>query len=449
MLDILGAGDRFCDGVSRRSFLRIGGLGLGGIGLPHFLRSQALATNGVVDTDNIDKKAVIMIFLAGGISHQDFVDLKPDAPDGIRGEFKPIDTNVPGIQICELMPRVAQMMDKFAIIRSIADSDGAHAAVQCWSGYRTGDQSRLDQPAFGSIISRAMGPRDPAVPPFMGLTKDCGHKPWCDVGFPGSLGRAYAPVKPDGEDIAAMTLKGMSLEQLKNRQRLLSAFDGFRREVDNQTLRGADSIYQQAFDVLTSSKLLNALDVSQEDEETRERYGRGSDQNVNDGPPVWNDQILLCRRLVEVGVRCVTLGYGRWDYHGNNFGQMRERLPLLDRGLSALVTDLHDRGMADDVMVLVCSEFGRTPKINGNAGRDHWPRANCAMLAGGGLQTGQVIGSTTSDAGEPDHRPVTFQEIFATMYHKLGIDPKSFIRDSNDRPIKLLSQNPHPMHELI
>jgi len=145
----------------------------------------------------------------------------------------------------------------------------------------------------------------------------------------------------------------------------------------------------------------------------------------------------------------VTLGYGRWDYHGNNFGQMKQRLPLLDQCLSALVTDLHERGLDKDVTVLVCSEFGRTPKINKNSGRDHWPQANCALLAGGGLKTGQVIGSTTKDAGHPDQRPVKFQEIFATLYHALGINPKGFIRDTADRPIKLLNQNLNPLHELV
>jgi hypothetical protein len=195
--------------------------------------------------------------------------------------------------------------------------------------------------------------------------------------------------------------------------------------------------------------LLEALDVSREAPEVRERYGKGSDKNVDDGPPCWNDQILICRRLIEAGVRCVTLGFGRWDYHNNNFGQMKERLPLLDKGLSALVTDLHERGMANDVSVLVCTEFGRTPKVNDKAGRDHWPRASCAMLAGGGMRTGQVIGSTTADAGEPDDRPVRMQEILATLYHNLGIDPKGFIRDPNDFPIKLLDQNPDPLYELV
>ncbi len=454
MLTIFGSKQRFCDTSDRRSFLKIGALGMGGLTLPQILQSESQASIGKTG-DPSSRKAVIQIFLAGGISHQDFVDMKPEAADNIRGEFRPIPTNVPGIEICEHMPRLAQMMDDFAIIRSIADSDGAHAATQCLSGYRRGDQQRLDQPCFGSFIAKALGSPDPAVPPFMGLSKTCGHKPWADIGFPGSLGRAYAPVRPDGDDIQAMQLKDISLEQLKNRQKLLTAFDGFKRDVDNATLQGTDAIYEQAFDVLTSSTLLNALDITQEDPKILKRYGignqstGGSDKNVDDGPPIWNEQILLCRRLIEVGVRCVTLGYGRWDYHGGNFKQMRERLPILDYGVSALITDLKERDLIDDVTVLICSEFGRTPKINGKAGRDHWPKANCAMLAGGGMRTGQVIGSTTADAGYPDDRPVKFQEIHSTLYHNLGIDPKGFIRDSAERPLKLLSENLSPLHELV
>ena len=454
MLTIYGAKQRFCDSADRRSFLKIGALGMGGLTLAQILQAEAQASN-VKQGDPNSRKAVIQIFLAGGISHQDFVDLKPEATDNIRGEFSPIPTNVPGIEICELLPKLARMMDQFAVIRSIADSDGAHAAIQCLSGYRGNDQQRLEQPCFGSFVAKALGSPDPAVPAFMGLSKDCGHKPWADIGFPGKLGRAYAPVRPDGDDIKAMQLDGVTLEQLKNRQKLLTAFDGFRRDVDNAVLSGTQAIYEQAFDVLTSSKLLNALDITKEDPKVLERYGignaaaGGSSKNVDDGPPIWNEQILLCRRLIEVGVRCVTLGYGRWDYHGGNFKQMRERLPILDNGLSALIADLKERDLVDDVTVFVCSEFGRTPKINKNAGRDHWPQANCALLAGGGLKTGQVIGSTTADAGYPDDRPVKFQELFATLYHQMGIDPKGFIRNDNEFPIKLLSQNLSPMHELV
>ncbi len=447
MLSIPGTRQWFCDGINRRSFLQIGGLGLGGLSLVDLLGAEGVAASG--NQSGPSKKSIIMIFLAGGISHQDFVDLKPKAPQEVRGEFRPIATNVPGIEICELLPNMAQMMDKFAIIRSIKDSDGSHAPVQCWSGYRTRDQRRLDQPSIGSLVARELGPRDRVIPPYVGLTKMCGHRPWADVGFAGRLGRAYAPVRPEGEGIKLMKLQGITLNQLNNRQKLLAAFDGFRREVDSTSVRGASSIYEQAFNVLTSSKLLDALDVNQEDPKVRERYGKGSSKNVDDGPPVWNDQILLCRRLIEAGVRIVTLGFGRWDYHGRNFVQMKQRLPLVDQGLSALVTDLHERGLDQDVTLLVCSEFGRTPKINSKAGRDHWPRANCALLAGGGLRTGQVIGSTTKDAGDPDQRPVYFQEIHATLYHGLGIDPKGFIRDSNNLPIRLLDKNPVPLHELV
>jgi hypothetical protein len=298
------------------------------------------------------------------------------------------------------------------------------------------------------VVAKVLGPTSHVIPPYVGLTKMCGHRPWADVGEPGGLGRAFAPARPDGEDMQAMVLKDMNLEQLKNRRALLASFDQHRRGIERSQAAGVDSVYQQAFDVLTSNRLLDALDVSKEDPRTLDRYGRGSDKNVDDGPPVWNDQILIARRLIEVGVRCVTLGYGRWDYHNNNFGQLKERLPLLDQGITALVNDLHERGLDKDVTVIVWGEFGRTPKVNGSGGRDHWARANSAILACGGLRTGQAIGSTTKDAAEPLDRPVKFQEIFATLYQRLGIDPHSFVRDAAERPIKLLDQDVQPMHEL-
>jgi len=450
MLRIHGASHRFCDGVSRRSFLQIGGLGIAGLSLANLMQAEALATNGAArSTISKNPKSIIQIFLAGGIGHQDTVDLKPEAPKEIRGEFNPIATNIPGIQLCELMPRMAKMMDKFSIIRSISDSRDEHSADHCLSGYPGSVRKRTEQPSMGAVIAKVLGPTSRVIPPYMGLTKMCGHRPWADCGEPGVLGRAYGPARPDGEDMTAMALKDVTLDQLQNRRKLLASFDHYRRGIDQTQAAGMDSIYQQAFDVLTSNKLLDAMNLDKEDPRTLDRYGRGSDKNVDDGPPVWNDQILIARRLIEVGVRCVTLGYGRWDYHNNNFGQMKERLPLLDQGISALVSDLHEKGLDKDVTVIVWGEFGRTPKINGAGGRDHWARANSAIIAGGGLKMGQQIGSTTKDAAEPLDRPVKYQEIFATLYHAMGIDPHSFIRDASERPIKLLDQNCDAMHELV
>jgi hypothetical protein len=201
--------------------------------------------------------------------------------------------------------------------------------------------------------------------------------------------------------------------------------------------------------MLTSNKVLRALDVEKEDVKLRDRYGRGSLKNVDDGGPMWNDGFLIARRLVEAGVRCVTIGYGRWDYHGRNFAQCRERLPLLDTGVSALIQDLHDRGMDKDVSVIVWGEFGRTPKINKEAGRDHWPAVSCALLAGGGMRTGQVIGSTTADGGYADDRPIHYKEVMSTLYHNLGIDfHQRPLPGPGERPVYLLDDY-KPVEELV
>jgi hypothetical protein len=210
-----------------------------------------------------------------------------------------------------------------------------------------------------------------------------------------------------------------------------------------------DGINQRAFDMLTSNKVAEAMDLSKEDPKIRELYGKGSLDPVDDGGPMWNDGLLISRRLVEAGVRCVTIGYGRWDYHGANFKQLRDRLPLLDQGVAALIQDIHDRGLDKDVTVIVWGEFGRTPKINGDAGRDHWPPVSCALLAGGGMRAGQVIGSTTPDGGYADQRPVHYKEVAATLYRNLGIDVHgTAVTDSLGRPHYLLDGH-EPVRELI
>jgi hypothetical protein len=424
----------FCDGVSRRDFLKIGGLALGGLSLPGLLEAEARAEVG------ISHKAAIMIFLAGGPPHQDMVDLKMDAPAEVRGEFRPIATNVPGLEICEHLPRLAAMMDKFVVIRTIVGAQGEHAAVQCQTGYPEAvSRQQGGRPSLGAILSKLKGPVNAAVPPFVGLSPPMGHRPWADPGHPGYLGLAHAPFTPNGSDLANMTLQGIGLDRLGDRRTLLSSFDGLRREIDaTGAIDGTDAFTRRAFEILTSSKLVEALDLSREDPRLRARYGYGDMKNVDDGGPCCMDQFLMARRLVEAGVRCVTIGFGRWDYHGNNFGQCRERLPKLDMGLSALVEDLHVRGLDKDVSVVVWGEFGRTPKINKDGGRDHWPPVSCALLACGGMRTGQVIGTTNRLGEVPKDRPVTFQNVFATLYHNLGIDPATTIPNHAGRPMYLL-----------
>jgi hypothetical protein len=248
-----------------------------------------------------------------------------------------------------------------------------------------------------------------------------------------------------------MVLNGITLDRLSDRRALLTSFDRFRREADSSgMMSGVDNFTEQAFGVLTSSRLMDALDLSKEDPKLVARYGKGDPRNRDDGGPKLMEHFLMARRLVEAGTRCVTLAFSRWDHHGDNFGACRQDMPMLDQGLSALIEDLHNRGMEKDVSVVVWGEFGRTPKINAQAGRDHWPQVSCALLAGGGMRTGQVIGSTDRLGGEAKDRPVHFQDVFATLYNRLGIDVSQFtLPDLTGRPQFMVDRTYLPIREVI
>ena len=449
VLTILGSKQAYCDGISRRSFLKIGGFAtaaFGGLSLPEILRAQA------ANPSSSHQKAVIHIFLGGGPPHQDMWDLKMGAPKEIRGEFSPIATRVPGIQIGECFPKIASLMDKFVAIRSIVGSSGGHDAYQCLSGWsRNSDMSIGGRPSVGSVLARLRGPSEAAVPPTVGLAAKTRHTPWSEAGAPGFLGAAYQAFKPNGEGMADLKLNGVTLDRLQDRKLLLSGLDGLKRQVDSSgMIRGMDAFTQAAFGVLTSNKLADALDLSKEDPKVRARYGDGKPYKYQyDGAPTVNDHILLARRLVEVGVRSVSLSFGRWDSHGANFDLVRDHGTKLDQAVSALIEDLDARGMLDDVTVLVWGEFGRTPKVNKGAGRDHWPRVSCALLAGGGMQTGQTIGETNRLGEYAVKRPVHIQEVIATAYHNLGIDPMTTtITDPTGRPQYLIDKR-EPIHELV
>ncbi len=451
MLTIFSGGQRMCDGVSRRQFLTIGGLtcGAGGLSLGGLLRAEdAVAKTGGKPARH---KALINVFLGGGPPHQDMWDLKPDAPSEIRGEFKPISTNVAGIQICEVFPRLAARMDRCAIIRSVVGCEGAHAGYQCMTGWPESNLKSLGgRPSMGASIAKLYGPVDRAVPPFVGLAAKTAHMPWSDSGTAGFLGPAYSPFKPEGPDRDNMTLKGMPLDRLADRRRLLTSLDKLRRDADaTGIMEGMDAFSQRAFDVLTGSRLLDALDISKEDPKIREAYGDGKPYKFQyDGAPTCNDHLLIARRLVEAGVRVVSLSYGRWDSHGENFALVRDHGAKLDQCLTALLDDLEQRGMIDDVAVVVWGEFGRTPKINKNAGRDHWPQVSAALLAGGGLRTGQVIGATNRLGEHATDRPVHMQEITATLYHALGVrTSETTLVDATGRPQFLVERQ--PISELI
>ena len=448
MLTILGREQRFCDGVSRRGFLKIGGLAMGavgGLGLADVMRAQADPGR------RLAHKAVINIFLGGGPPHQDMWDIKTDAPREIRGEFSAIPTKVPGIEICEVFPRIAAMMDKFVAIRSVVGCSGDHDAYQCMSGWNRRDLAPLGgRPSIGSAVSKIYGPTDPSVPPFVGLAEKTSHMPWSECGGPGFLGTGFKAFKPQGEGMTDLKLNNITTDRLQDRRSLLKSLDGLKREVDaTGMLRGMDAFTEAAFGVLTSSKLVDALDLSKEDPAIVARYGDGKPYKFQyDGAPTVNDHLLMARRLVEAGVRCVSLSYGRWDSHGDNFGLVRDHGSKLDQCVTALVQDLDERGLLEDVTVVVWGEFGRTPRVNPQSGRDHWPQVSCCLMAGGGMRSGQVIGSTNRLGEYAKDRPVHMQQIVGTIYKNLGLDPMATtVKDPTGRPQYLVDVR-EPMPEV-
>jgi hypothetical protein len=447
MLTIHGPKGRrscYCDGVSRRGFLKIGALGVGafGLNLADIYRAEA-----ALGQTSLGHKSVINIFLGGGPPHQDMWEIKTEAPKEIRGPFNPIATSVPGIQIGECFPKIAEIMDRSIVLRAVVGCEGRHDSFQCLSGWRYEElRSMGGHPAMGSALHKLQGPVDRSVPPYVGMTTE---GVWKDPGTPGFLGRTYAPFVPEGQGMADMKLNNITFDRLGDRERLLGSVDRLRRDVDaSGQLAALDAYEQRAFDVLASSTLVDALDLSKEDPKIRERYGDGKPyQYQYDGASTNNELVLMARRLVEVGVRCVTMTYGRWDSHGDNEGLVRHHGVRIDQAVAALVTDLEERGMLDDVTVLVWGEFGRTPRINPGGGRDHWPQVSCAYMAGGGMKAGQAIGSTNRLGEHAETRPVHVQEVFSTVYKNLGIDTRRItLADPAGRPQYLSEME--PIHEV-
>jgi hypothetical protein len=440
-----------CNGMRRREFLQIGALGLGGITL-----GQLLAAEGGTG-QRASHKSVIMVYLVGGPPHQDMWDLKPDAPSEVAGPMRPTKTNVPGIEICDLFPQLAQRTDRLAIIRSVVDAQAGHDAHQCFTGRRPGKNVPAGGwPQMGSAVSKLLGPIDRSVPAFGSLCYTCTHGPYNEPG-PGFLGIGQSPLEALGSGRDDMILQGVTPDRLGDRRTLLSSVDRLRREIDSSgKLDGLDTINQQALDILTSSKLADALDLSKEDPKLVARYGTG-DEKVHidgNGAPRVPQSFLLARRLIEAGCRVVTLNYSKWDWHGGSyntiFNREREDFPVFDNALATLLDDLKDRGLDQDVAIVVWGEFGRTPIISKQVGRDHWPNVSAAVLAGGGMKMGQVIGATDRIAGEATERPVTFGEVFATLYRHLGIDTsRATVTDLSGRPQYLVPDNAQPLPELV
>lgn len=429
MFTIWGTPGRYCDGISRRSFLRIGAFGAG-MSLADVLRLQAASTaSGGTGSPSRHAKSAIMIYLGGGPSHLDMYDLKPEAPPEFRGEFKPIATNVPGVQICEHMPRQAKMWDKFAVVRSLVSVD-EHSDSLVMTGHAERDNATAGHPSFGSVISKLRGSHGD-VPPFVslrGLTK--GNEP-------GYLGVAHRAFTPEGPGLRNLKLPdGVSAARMDERRDLLREFDTVRRDLDTRgAMKGLDSFTERAFEMVASGSVRKALDLSKENPKSRERY-RGV------------EQFLTARRLVEAGVGCVTLSIGGWDTHANNFSTLKRQLPQVDLGLSSLIQDLHDRGLRNDVVTVMWGEFGRTPKINATAGRDHWSPVMSALVSGGGLKMGQAVGSTTSRGESPKDGRYTVQQMLSTIYRAMGIDPAMTFPNGNGRPMHLVDDR-EPVKELL
>jgi hypothetical protein len=441
MLEVRGSSYRCCDGVSRRSFLRVGFLGLAGLTLAGRLRLKAAAADqGKTSRDT----AVILFWLGGGPSHIDMYDLKPEAPVEFRGEFKEIATSVPGIKIGEHLPLEARHMDKMSVVRSVTHTNAGHGMGTHWmlTGYvPTIEINDNLNPSCGSVVSKMRGANAPRMPAYVCLPNP---PPSANAAY---LGVAHNPFTPGndpnnpGFQVRDLRLTPrVDLDRFRNRRELLQGIDTLRRDVDIQgTALGLDQFYRDAFEIVTSPECRNAFDIHKEDPRRRDRYGRNS----------WGQSALLARRLIEGGATYVTVNMGGWDTHGNNFQSLKTKnLPQYDRALAALVEDLFDRGLDKNVLVMTYGEFGRTPRINPQAGRDHWPGAMSVVFAGGGLKMGQVIGSTDGRAEYPKTQAVGPQDVLATMYHVLDIDYRQAFYDAAQRPIPILNQG-KPIENLI
>jgi hypothetical protein len=433
-------GDRTCDGISRRGFLRVGSLAAGGLSLAHWAQQKSMGADG-----SRPKKAVIQVWLAGGPSHIDMYDLKPGAPLEYRGEFRPIPTSVSGIDISEHLPKQARIMDKLAIVRSAFHTNAGHGMGSQWM--LTGWQPTIEvnnniYPACGSVVAKLKGANSDGLPAYVNLPNNLG------LGKAAYLGASYNPFAPqddpnrNGFQVRNLKLNGrVDLARLENRRSLLTQVDSIRRDLDTAgEMAELDRFYREGLDMVVSEQALRAFDISQEDPALRDRYGRHD----------LGQSCLLARRLVESGVSYVTIqAGGGWDTHGDNFNQLKTNLlPKYDAAVASLVQDLADRGLANDVLVMAFGEFGRTPRINGGAGRDHWPGAMSVLFAGGGLKMGQMIGETDTKAEYPISKPYSPGCVLSTMYHTIGVDYRHVFYDQARRPLPVLNEG-RPIAELV
>ena len=439
--------------MDRRGFVKAGALGMAGLTLPDLLKAESLADPAKVSRD----KAVIILWQRGGPSQHETWDPKPDAPQEYRGAFGSMPTNVPGIHICDLLPKCAKLMDKFSIIRSLYHTDAGHSAGDqiMFTGYppNKANPNENAYPSCGSIVAEQQGHLNPNLPPYVMIPQ---HLPGVEAAY---LGKKYSPfyTRADPADNSTWPknggkfevpnfelAEGLDLNHLDTRRNLLTGFDKIRRDIDGSgNAEAIDKFQQQALDIVTSSKARDAFDLDAEPMNIRERYGFMERYNAPTSDrcsvPAWSQRMLLARRLVEAGVRLVTVDLRWWDTHVKGYETMRDGfLPRWDQAYTALLEDLDERGLTDDVMVIAWGEFGRTPKVNATGGRDHYPGVFSASVSGGGIQGGRVVGKSDSKGAEPKERPVRPQDVLATMYRHLGIDVSKQYLDHGGRPVPVL-----------
>jgi hypothetical protein len=434
-----------CEGFSRRDMLKVGSAGLLGLTLPQLLRLESQArANAPAGRTQGRAKSVIMVWLAGGPATIDMWDLRPNAPEGIRGEFRQIPTSAPGVEICEHLPQMARVMNKCTIVRSIAHTIPSHGPATVFMTTGNKPTPAIQYPSLGSLVTKLL-PAAQGVPPYVTFNELRSGA----AGLAGYLGTAYNPFvvegnggannRPNSPTAANLRVRGITLptgftlEQLENRDQLLQRFDRAFQAADRQAdlVDGLDAFHRQALDILRSDRTRSAFNLGLETETLRSRYGNNA----------FGQGALAARRLVEAGVRFVTISLGGWDTHQQTFNAHKTRLlPSLDQTLSALIQDLTDKGMLDDTVVYCAGEFGRTPTINRNTGRDHWARSMAVVLAGGGFKGGYVHGSTDVNGMAPATDPCTPDDVASTIFNTLGLDPHQELNTSTGRPMQLFRE---------
>ena len=419
---------RLCNGQSRRDFLRIGALGPLGLSLPGLLRAETLHAPAKARA-----KSVILVYLGGGLSHHDSFDMKPDQPEEIRGKYKPISSNVPGLQVCELMPHMAKCMDKVCLVRSGTHENDHHETATNWVMSGRFGSAFGDYPAMGAVVAQRTGFTG-VLPPYVAVPKNPSFT-W-ELGKSAFLGgrcESFKAGDPNQKDyrVRDLSAASSSVQTLERKRSLLQSLDTLSRKIKgNDQLATYDEFQGRAADMVLSTHAQDAFDIEAESSARRERFGHST----------FGQSCLLARRLVERGVRFCTVNYAGWDHHAKIFDSLDKKLPEFDQGFSALIEDLSASGLLEETLVLGMGEFGRSPKINKDAGRDHWGGAGSMIFAGAGVQAGKVVGSTDRDGGIVTSDPVRPADVAYTVYDSLGIDPRSEIHTPDGRPMAILDE---------